>query len=349
MAFYYKEKSDECSVWINNNQNLYDDTIDKNKPILELGGLLHIYGVFVDNMPDKSLFVKYEDYKKYVKWYHKLIHSIIGVRILLSWSDSPFRFFSSQEDVISFCLSWVIHGDFYESLVYQIIECYSYEQYKKRQQELKALKNRFIYESIYLGIKTLDDWKRYHTDMNEIKGWTVLSDDFEPPILAKSEEESAVLPVAIHDNEKEKRNSTPCDNSNEKESFSNMLKCDADIKDEVIKALANEIISNNSSDRIANIRLALERKKWIDSEVSFLQFYNAFDLAIKPLTEEGFHLISRGRGNNAYSPNRYLFVREEKKRLSDDEEARLYEIERICTILDNIETNAAKSTESEDS
>ena len=24
MAFYYKEKSDECSAWINNNQDLYE-------------------------------------------------------------------------------------------------------------------------------------------------------------------------------------------------------------------------------------------------------------------------------------------------------------------------------------
>lgn len=348
MAFYYKEKSDECSAWINNNQDLFDNTIDKIKQILELGGLLHIYGVAVDNMPDKSLFVKFEDYKKYVKSYHKFIHSITGVRTILSRSDSPFSIFSSQEDVISFCSSWVVLGDFYETLVYQIIACYGYEKYKFRQRELKALKSRFIFESIYLGIKTLDDWKKFHADMKEIKGWTVLSDDFEPPTSTKTEDESAVLPT-IDNIDKEKKKSNPCDNSTDKESFSNMLKCDADIKDEVIKALANEIISNNSSDRIANIRLALERKKWIDSEVSFLQFYKAFDIAIKPLTEEGFHLISRGRGNNAYSPNRYLFVREEKKRLSDDEEARLYEIERICTILDNIETNAVKSTKSEDS
>ncbi len=346
MAFYYKEKSDECSTWINNNQDLFDNTIDKIKQILELGGLLHIYGVAVDNMPDKSLFVKFEDYKKYVKSYHKFIHSITGVRTILSRSDSPFSIFSSQEDVISFCSSWVVLGDFYETLVYQIIACYGYEKYKFRQRELKALKSRFIYESIYLGIKTLDDWKKFHADMKEIKGWTVLSNDFEPPTSTKAEDESAVLPTVDNiDNEKKKSN--PCDNSTDKESFSNMLKCDADIKDEVIKALANEIISNNSSDRIANIRFALERKKWIDSEISFLPFYIAFDLAIKPFTEEGFHLISRNKGSKVYHNNPTLLLHEQKGQLNKEEEQRLFEVERICKLLDDLKSNAEKAIETE--
>ena len=94
MAFYNKKYKDDCRAWISKNQNLYENTIDNIKSFLELGGLLHIYGVAVDNMPDKSLFLKYEDYKKYVKPYHKLIHSVTGVRTLLSRSDSPFSIFS---------------------------------------------------------------------------------------------------------------------------------------------------------------------------------------------------------------------------------------------------------------
>lgn len=348
MAFYNKEKSDDCSAWINKNQDLYENTIDKIKSFLELGGLLHIYGVAVDNMPDRSLFLKYEDYKKYVKSYHKLIHSITGVRTLLSRSDSPFSIFSSEEDVAFFCLSWVIHGDFYETLIYQIIACYDYKKYKSRQQGLKALKNRFIYESIYLGIKTLDDWNKYHADMKEIKGWTVLSDDFVAPTSTKAEDESTILP-AIDNIDMEEKKSIPSNNLTDKDNFSNILKCDAEIKDEVIRALANEIHNINTSDRIANIRLALEKKEWIDKEVSFLQFYNTFNLAIKPILGEQFRLISRGKGSNVYSANKYLLLREEKKQLSEDEEARLYEIKRICKLLNNIGTNAVKSTESEDS
>ena len=94
MAFYNKKYKDDCRAWISKNQNLYEYTIDNIKSFLELGGLLHIYGVAVDNMPDSSLFLKYEDYKKYVKPYHKLIHSVTGVRTLLSRSDSPFSIFS---------------------------------------------------------------------------------------------------------------------------------------------------------------------------------------------------------------------------------------------------------------
>ena len=58
MAFYNKKYTDDYRAWISKNQNLYENTIDNIKSFLELGGLLHIYGVAVDNMPDKSLFLK---------------------------------------------------------------------------------------------------------------------------------------------------------------------------------------------------------------------------------------------------------------------------------------------------
>ena len=202
MAFYNKKYTDDCRAWISKNQNLYENTIDNIKSFLELGGLLHIYGVAVDNMPDRSLFLKYEDYKKYVKPYHKFIHSVTGVRTLLSRANPSFSILSSEEEIVYFCLSWLIQGDFYETLIYQIITCYDYPNNKNRQRGLKVLKNRFINESIYLGIKTIDDWDEYDKDIKEIKGWTVLSEDFVAPQTLGQEGDSPIVP-STDDNKKE--------------------------------------------------------------------------------------------------------------------------------------------------
>lgn len=346
MAFYNEEYSNTRKEWISNNQIFYNSKIE-NAKTLEVGGLLHMYQLALENMPVNPLSPKAGEYGKVVKKYHKLIHSTFGVKTLIAGANSLSAFFMSNEEAILFSTSWLIHGDFYENLVYQIIDSYNKPGFKKKEVLLKELKNRIIYESILLGVRTLEDWQKYHKDMDEIKGWTIIPDDFVAPTPFDPEKEACQEEPPQNEIKTEKNKEREKDI--EPNTFFSMLKCDDSIKEGVIKALANEIVSNNSSDRIANIRLALERKKWIDSEVSFLQFYKTFDLAIKPFTEEGFRLISRGKGSNAYSPNRYLFVREEKKRLSNDEEARLYEIERICTILDNIETNAVKSTESEDS
>ena len=202
MAFYNKKYTDDCRAWISKNQNLYENTIDNIKSFLELGGLLHIYGVAVDNMPDRSLFLKYEDYKKYVKPYHKFIHSVTGVRTLLSRANPSFSILSSEEDIVYFCLSWLIQGDFYETLIYQIITCYDYPNNKNRQRGLKVLKNRFINESIHLGIKTIDDWDEYDKDMKEIKERTVLSEDFVAPQTLGQEGEPLIAP-ATDDDKKE--------------------------------------------------------------------------------------------------------------------------------------------------
>ena len=199
MAFYNKKYTDDCRAWISKNQNLYENTIDNIKSFLELGGLLHIYGVAVDNMPDRSLFLKYEDYKKYVKPYHKFIHSVTGVRTLLSRANPSFSILSSEEDIVYFCLSWLIQGDFYETLIYQIITCYDYPNNKNRQRGLKVLKNRFINESIHLGIKTIDDWDEYDKDMKEIKERTVLSEDFVAPQTLGQEGEPLIAPATDDD------------------------------------------------------------------------------------------------------------------------------------------------------
>ena len=232
MAFYNKKYTDDCRAWISKNQNLYENTIDNIKSFLELGGLLHIYGVAVDNMPDRSLFLKYEDYKKYVKPYHKFIHSVTGVRTLLSRANPSFSILSSEEDIVYFCLSWLIQGDFYETLIYQIITCYDYPNNKNRQRGLKVLKNRFINESIYLGIKTIDDWDEYDKDIKEIKGWTVLSEDFVAPQTLGQEGDSPIVP-STDDNKKEGEPSiVPATDDNKKEGESPIVPATDDNKKE---------------------------------------------------------------------------------------------------------------------
>ena len=217
MAFYNKKYTDDCRAWISKNQNLYENTIDNIKSFLELGGLLHIYGVAVDNMPDRSLFLKYEDYKKYVKPYHKFIHSVTGVRTLLSRANPSFSILSSEEDIVYFCLSWLIQGDFYETLIYQIITCYDYPNNKNRQRGLKVLKNRFINESIHLGIKTIDDWDEYDKDMKEIKERTVLSEDFVAPQTLGQEGEPLIAPATDDDKKAGEPPIVPATDENKKE------------------------------------------------------------------------------------------------------------------------------------
>ena len=339
MAFYNKKYTDDCRAWISKNQNLYENTIDNIKSFLELGGLLHIYGVAVDNMPDKSLFLKYEDYKKYVKSYHKLIHSITGVRTLLSRSDSPFSIFSSEEDVVFFCLSWVIHGDFYETLIYQIIACYDYPKFKNRQRELVALKNRFIFESILLGIKSLDDWKKYDKDMKEIKGWTVLSEDFVAPQTLGQEGEPPIVP-ATDDNKKEGEKDNTVGNKTDKAAFLNMLKCNDDKKKAaVIMAIADEIKSNNTGERIAFIKLALEKNAMIDPKLSFSSFYEALTESISPFME-GEKPVSRVYSSKIYSASWCLLNRTDDNCRNEKEKTQLIELNRICEVLKAAENNA---------
>ena len=344
MAFYNEEYSNTRKEWISNNQVFYNSKIE-NAKTLEIGGLLHMYQLALENMPVNPLSPKAGEYGKVVKKYHKLIHSTFGVKTLIAGANSLSAFFMSNEEVILFSTSWLIHGDFYENLVYQIIDSYNKPGFKKKEVQLKELKNRIIYESILLGVRTLEDWQKYHKDMDEIKGWTIIPDDFVAPTPFDPEKESCQEepPQKEQKTEKNKEREKDIDPN----AFFSMLKCDDSIKENVIKTLASEIVSNNSSDRIANIRFALERKKWIDSEISFLPFYIAFDLAIKPFTEEGFHLISRNKGSKVYHNNPTLLLHEQKGQLNKEEEQRLFEVERICKLLDDLKSNAEKAIETE--
>ena len=346
MAFYNEEYSNTRKEWISNNQDFYNSKIE-NAKTLEVGGLLHMYQLALENIPVNPLSPKAGEYGKVVKKYHKLIHSTFGVKTLIAGANSLSAFFMSNEEAILFSTSWLIHGDFYENLVYQIIDSYNKPGFKKKEVLLKELKNRIIYESILLGARTLEDWQKYHRDMNEIKGWTIVPDDFVAPTPFDPEKE------ACQEEPPQKENKTEKNKEREKDiapnTFFSMLKCDDSIKEGVIKILADEIVSSNTKDRIANIRFALERKKWIDNEISFLQFYNAFAQAIKPFTEEGFHLISRNKGSKVYYNNPTLLLHEQKEQLNAEEEQRLFEVERICKLLDDLKSNAEKAIETEGS
>ena len=50
MAFYNEEYSNTRKEWIRNNQEFYNSKIDKAKT-LEVGGLLHMYQLALENMP----------------------------------------------------------------------------------------------------------------------------------------------------------------------------------------------------------------------------------------------------------------------------------------------------------
>ena len=74
MAFYNEEYSNTRKEWISNNQVFYNSKIE-NAKTLEVGGLLHMYQLALENMPVNPLSSKAGEYGKVVKKYHKLIHS----------------------------------------------------------------------------------------------------------------------------------------------------------------------------------------------------------------------------------------------------------------------------------
>lgn len=50
MAFYNEEYSNTRKEWISNNQDFYNSKIE-NAKTLEVGGLLHMYQLALENMP----------------------------------------------------------------------------------------------------------------------------------------------------------------------------------------------------------------------------------------------------------------------------------------------------------
>lgn len=345
MAFYNEEYSNICKEWISNNQVFYNNKIDVAKRTIKVGGLLHMYQLAIENMPANPLLSKAGEYGNVVKKYHKSIHSTFGVKALMSQDNYLSLITMSNKDVVLFSTSWLIHGDFYENLVYQIIDSYNDSDFKKKELSLYDLKKRIISESIFLGIKSLEDWQKYDRDMKEIKGWTILPDDFEvpQPFGQTDKQEKHLISTNVNNPQKKEEGTNKTDTN----TFFTMLLCKDSIKPKVIEALAVEITSINSQDRIANILLSLVRKEWVDSETRFLPFYNAFAMAIRPHTKKEFHLISRNKGSKVYYNNSALFLHESKGELNEEEEQRLNEIKRICNKLEKIESETEITNKTE--
>ena len=273
MAFFDEEYSNVCRDWISNNRDFYNSKIDKAKT-LEIGGLLHMYQLALENIPVNPLSPIAGEYGDVVKKYHKLIHSTFGVKALISGANSLSSFFMSDEDVVLFSASWLIHGDFYESLIYQIIDSYNNSGFRKKELSLFELKNRILYESILLGIRTLEDWQRYDREMKEIKGWTILPDDFVVPTPFGQNEKNYQKELLTDKSADKPEKDKDGENKADVNTFFSLLKCDDGIKAEVVKVLTNEIVRTNSSDRIANIRLALKRKKWFYENERYMDAYD---------------------------------------------------------------------------
>lgn len=360
--------AEKCNAWINKEETFYHKSIRKVKKYGELAGLLHIYRLGSDYTQCKNVFRGVTDYEKFVKYYHNCIHSTFGVRTLLAWS------WKSNEDIKLFCASWLIHGDLYKALIYQIMTCFSNPLYKNMEQELNGFKNCLIYESVYLGIKSTEDWMKYDKEMRDIKGWVILSDDLKNILssyIKKAEPISKSLLQSkgsnVYNNSSvlfinkkikllDKRENLPTNKSMSKQkkntshkiktdenTFFNMLKCDDSIKKEVIRTLADETLSGNTTYRMANIRLALERNEWIDIEIKFAPFYKAFILAIKPfITQKDFKFQHQNKVSSIYYKNKILNISEKTEKLSTAQELCLYETKRICKILNGIKGDAEK-------
>ena len=352
MAFYNEEYSNICKEWISNNQVFYNNKIDVAKRTIKVGGLLHMYQLAIENMPANPLLSKAGEYGNVVKKYHKSIHSTFGVKALMSQDNYLSLITMSNKDVVLFSTSWLIHGDFYENLVYQIIDSYNDSGFKKKELSLYDLKKRIISESIFLGIKSLEDWQKYDRDMKEIKGWTILPDDFEVPHSIKQEDtkEMPPAPIILPQNTKgidKKKTKHIAQQKPQKErtNFYGILNVKDDIqKSKIIKAIAEEIKSNNTGERIAFIKMALTKDQMIDTELPFLPFYNAMAESIREFLGDK-KLISRKRCSDIYHSSQSLLNRNETNCINEEEREKLKELDRICNILKTVGKNDTISNE----
>lgn len=119
-----------------------------------------------------------------------------------------------------------------------------------------------------------------------------------------------------------------------------MLKCNDDKKKAaVIMAIADEIKSNNTGERIAFIKLALEKKAMIDPKLSFLPFHEALTDSINPFMK-GEKPVSRAYSSKIYSASLYLLNRTDDNCRNEKEKTQLIELNRICEVLKAAENNA---------
>lgn len=326
MAFYNEEYSKACRLWIDKNDEFYRHFTDAVKQ-LRLSGMLHVYDFALTNLQGRPQSIKVGDYGELVWDKYEKIHSDFGVRSLISWPISS-SWFKKKGKYIYAATSWLIHGDFFETLVHQITECYKQKEYKNKETSLYDLMQRLVNDSIALGIKTRKNWETYESKLHYI----------ENGIIVPSKTTTQRVSPNINSDTSSKEGLEIPSLEEKYQPISDLLKCDDEIKISVADAIAREIQKNNSGTIIAFIRIALEKKDWIGTlGVSFSAYYDALKVLV-----EGQKMVSRQRSSGFYSKYQYL----RKRNLTDfknvDDRDLLIEINRIWKVFDNIEQEAQK-------
>ncbi|MBQ9676832.1 MAG: hypothetical protein IJV44_01685 [Prevotella sp.] len=327
MAFYNEGYSKACRSWIENNKEFYRHFSDAVKQ-LRLSGMLHVYDFALTNLPNRPQSVKVGDYGEVVWVKYEKIHSDFGVRSLISWPTSLSSWAKSKEDYVYAATAWLIHGDFYETMVHQIIGCYKQEEYINKDASLYKLMQRLVNDSIVQGIKTRKDWETYESILQNIERGIIVP----PKITTQKGTDNPNSDASSTDDQK----GLPVEDKYRP--IFNLLKCNEEIRTSVADAIAKEIEKNNSGTIIAFIKFALEKKNWIGTlGVSFSSYYSALKVLV-----EGRQMVSRQRSSSFYSKYQYL----QNKTLDDfknaDDRHLLMEINRIWKVLDNIEQDALK-------
>ena len=338
MAFYNEEYSKACRLWIDNNGEFYRHFTDAVKQ-LRLSGMLHVYDFALTNLQGRPQSIKVGDYGELVWDKYEKIHSDFGVRSLISWPISS-SWFEKKGKYIYTATSWLIHGDFYETLVLRCLKCYILEEYDNKEVSLGDLITRFLIDSTVIGAKTKSDWYKFLEDIEPLNNGSYafsfrkIIDKWDKKLEDKPDSDS-LLPSEVHDEHDEGKGVEESLGS-----LASMLKCDDDKKKAaVIMAIADEIKSNNTGERIAFIKLALEKNAMIDPKLSFSPFYEALTESINPFME-GEKPVSRVYSSKIYSASWCLLNRTDDNCRNEKEKTQLIELNRICEVLKAAENNA---------
>ena len=328
MAFYNEEYSKACRLWIDNNGEFYRHFSDAVKQ-LRLSGMLHVYDFALTSLQDRPQSIKVGNYGELVWEKYETIHSDFGVRSLISWPISSSWFEKKSEYAYS-ATSWLIHGDFYETLVLRSLKSYQLGEYDNKEVSLSDLITRFLIDSTEMGAKTISDWYKFLEDIEPLNNgsfaftFSKILERFVKKLEGNAKPD-ILLPSGTHD---EGRGMTESQSS-----LASMLKCNEDKKKAaVIKAIADEIKSNNTGERIAFIKLALEKNAMIDPKLSFSPFYEALTEGINPFMK-GEKPVSRVYSSKIYSASVCLLNRTDDNCRNEKEKTQLIELNRICDVL----------------
>ena len=338
MAFYNKEYSKACRLWIDDNGEFYRHFTDAVKQ-LRLSGMLHVYDFALTNLQDRPQSIKVGDYGEIVWDNYEKIHSDFGVRSLISWPISS-SWFEKKGEYVYAATSWLIHGDFYDTLVLRSLKSYKLEEYDNKEVSLGDLITRFLIDSTVMGAKTKSDWYKFLEDIEPLNNGSYafsfrkIMDKWDKKVEDEPDSD-ALLPSETHDEHEEGKATAESLGS-----LANMLKCSDDKKKAaVIMAIADEIKSNNTGERIAFIKLALRKNAMIDPKLSFSPFYDALIDSIVPFMK-GIKPVSRPFSSNIYSASRFLLNRTDDNCKNEKEKTQLIELNRICEVLKAAENNA---------